>query len=136
VEGAVEERSGLLDQDVEGVLDVGRLLEPAPGAGLVGERLEGADDGRERDRQRVAGGIRVGPARPAPAAARPRRRVRRRWITAMALSASAITTNETAVVSVPSAYSAGEVTLVVIAQISRGSVLRLPIGIRVRGNSS
>src|SRR5213594_1678721 len=54
----------------------------------------------------------------------------------MEVRATAITTKDTAVVSVPNAYSAGEVTLVVIAQISRGSVLRLPIGMSVRGNSS
>ena len=37
-----------------------------------------------------------------------------------------ITTNDTTVVTVPTAYSAGEVTLVVIAQISSGSVFLLP----------
>src|SRR5256886_16442959 len=53
----------------------------------------------------------------------------------MEVSAIAIATNEMAVVSVPSAYNAGDVTLVVIAQISRGRGLRLPIGMSVRGNS-
>ncbi len=54
----------------------------------------------------------------------------------MDVSARVMTTNDTAVVSVPKAYSAGDVTSVVIAQISSGSVFRLPMGISVRGNSS
>ena len=49
---------------------------------------------------------------------------------------SAITTKETAVVTVPMANSAGEVTLVVMFQISSGRVLRGPTVTRVRGNSS
>ncbi len=62
--------------------------------------------------------------------------VRRRWISAIEPSASVITRNETAVVTVPSANSAGEVTLVVMTQISSGSVLRGPTVSSVRGNSS
>ena len=51
-------------------------------------------------------------------------------------SARAIATNETSVVTVPSAYSAGEVTLVVMPQISIGSVFCAPAVSSVRGNSS
>ena len=40
------------------------------------------------------------------------------------------------VVTVPTANSAGEVTLVVIAQISSGSVFSLPAVSTVRANSS
>ena len=47
-----------------------------------------------------------------------------------------MTTNEIAVVTVPIANSAGEVTLVVMFQISSGSVLRGPTVTEVRGNSS
>ena len=64
------------------------------------------------------------------------RRARRRWIRAIEPSASAMTMNETRVVTVPSAYSAGEVTLVVIVQISSGSVFFGPTVSQVRGNSS
>ena len=44
-----------------------------------------------------------------------------------------MTTNETIVVTVPTAYSAGEVTFVVIVQISIGSVFSLPEVSTVRG---
>ncbi len=47
-----------------------------------------------------------------------------------------MTTNETMVVTVPTAYSAGEVTFVVIVQISIGRVFSLPEVSTVRGNSS
>ena len=47
-----------------------------------------------------------------------------------------ITMNDTTVVTVPTAYNAGEVTFVVIAQICSGSVLTLPAVSTVRGNSS
>ena len=47
-----------------------------------------------------------------------------------------ITTNDTTVVTAPTAYSAGEVTLVVIAQISSGSVFLLPAVSEVRASSS
>src|SRR3984957_6850057 len=47
-----------------------------------------------------------------------------------------ITTNENAVVNVPSAYSTGVVTLVVIPKISSGKVLSLPAVSSVRANSS
>src|SRR4029079_4241717 len=46
----------------------------------------------------------------------------RHWMMAIDPSASAMAMNDTSVVTVPSAYSAGEVTLVVIPQISIGSV--------------
>ena len=47
-----------------------------------------------------------------------------------------ITTNDTTVVTAPTAYSAGDVTLVVIAQISSGRVLALPAVSAVRAISS
>ena len=43
---------------------------------------------------------------------------------------------DTSVVTVPSAYSAGEVTFVVMPQISIGSVFFAPAVSSVRGNSS
>src|SRR5580692_10611278 len=47
-----------------------------------------------------------------------------------------ITTNENTVVNVPSAYSTGVVTLVVMPKISSGRVLSLPAVSSVRANSS
>ena len=75
-----------------------------------------------------------GPHRARPGAVR---RARRRWIMAIEPSASAITTNETSVVTVPSAYSAGEVTLVVIAPDLHAAACSVrPAVSSVRGNSS
>ena len=47
-----------------------------------------------------------------------------------------MTAAENSVVSVPSAYSTGVVTLVVMPKISSGSVLSLPAVSSVRANSS
>ena len=47
---------------------------------------------------------------------------------AIDVKARPMTMNETTVVTVPTAYSAGEVTFVVIVQISSGSVFLLPDG--------
>ena len=49
-------------------------------------------------------------------------------------SASAMAAKDTSVVTVPNAYSAGEVTLVVMPQISMGSVFAAPEVNKVRGN--
>src|SRR5258708_6179840 len=60
----------------------------------------------------------------------------RHWMMAIDPSASAMAMNDTSVVTVPSAYRAGEVTLVVMPQISMGSVFAAPEVNKVRGNSS
>jgi len=70
VEGAVQQRQPFVDQDVEGVLGLAGLVEPAGRRLLALEGREGADRGCPGESQRW--GILFGLARPAPPAARGR----------------------------------------------------------------
>jgi hypothetical protein len=67
VEGAVEQRQPFVDQDVDGVLSLAGLVEPAGRGLLVLEGRESADRGRPRQRQRR--GLLLDLARSAPLAA-------------------------------------------------------------------
>lgn len=67
VEGAVEQRQPFVDQDVEGVLGLAGLVEPAGRRLFALEGREGADRGRPGQVQRR--GLLLGLARPAPLAA-------------------------------------------------------------------
>jgi hypothetical protein len=68
VQGAVEQLQPFVDEDVDGVLGLAGLLQPAGRLGLLGERGEGADRGRPGQRQRSVLAVSLSPLRP-PAAA-------------------------------------------------------------------
>jgi hypothetical protein len=78
VEGAVEQRQPLADQDVRGLLGLGRLIEPAGGGAVVVEGSEGADRGGTSQRQVGGAEVGVGAPWPPPAPRWLRRRSDRR----------------------------------------------------------
>jgi hypothetical protein len=74
VEGAVEQRQPLADQDVRRLLGLGCLVEPARGDAPIVEWGEGADRGGAGERQGGGTGVGVGAPRSPPSPWRLRRR--------------------------------------------------------------
>jgi hypothetical protein len=77
VQGAVEQVQALGDEDVGGVLGLGRLVQPAGGRLLAREGVGGSHRRHPRQRQGGRLGLRLQPAAAAPAARGGGRRAQR-----------------------------------------------------------
>jgi hypothetical protein len=69
VQGPVQQRQSLVDEDVDGVLGLAGLVQPARRLSLIRERGEGADRGRAGQGQGLRLVAEIDPAGPAPAPA-------------------------------------------------------------------